>query len=311
MKQRPLWQRLVTVLLIIATGWYLGAAVTGNWQEVRTFEWNVDPVLLIFSVAAHVAVLAWGVFVWSRLLRSFGHPEVGFLALLRIWFLSNLARYVPGKIWQFLAVAQLGRDAGLSGASLLTSLLIHAAFSLLGAVILVAFTLAEDLLSGGPPFFFPALATVISLVLVHPAVLNTILGIVPRLLRREVVRWTAGWVGGIELLALSVLSWILYGGAFYLFVASLADVSPATIPMLSGVNALSFLAGYVAVIAPAGIGVREVAMANLLLPLLPGAVAAVLAVAARLWTVAAELIGGGITLLLVRKPMEVPNPPAV
>ena len=53
--------------------------------------------------------------------------------LQRIWFLSNLARYLPGKVFQFIAVAQLSRGAGLSGAVLLTAMLVHTGITLLSA----------------------------------------------------------------------------------------------------------------------------------------------------------------------------------
>ena len=307
MKRKSFWQRVFAVLLIAATGWYLISAIAGNWQELRTFDWNVDPFYLVISVIAHVAVLGWGVFVWGRVLRSFEHPPVPFPALLRIWFLSNLARYVPGKVWQFLAVAQLGRNVGLSGAILLTSLLVHTALSLLAAMILGVFAIGGDLFLGFPALVIAGAATAIALGLVHPTVLNTAIGIVPRLLRREVVSWKGSWWRGVGLLWLSLLSWIFYGAAFSLFVASLARIPVAAVPALSGINALSFVIGYLAIITPAGMGVREVAMANLLLPLLPGGVAAVLAVASRMWTVAAELIGGGTALLLSRRSGPVPD----
>ena len=307
MNRKPLWRRVFAVLLIAATGWYLISAIAGNWQELRAFDWNIDPFYLATSVIAHVAVLGWGVFVWGRVLRSFDYPSVPFPALLRIWFLSNLARYVPGKVWQFLAVAQLGRNAGLPSALLLTSLLVHTAFSLLAAMILGTFALEGDLLGGFPALFLAGAATMIALGLVHPTVLNAAIGIVPRLLRREIVSWKGSWLRGVGLLWLSLLSWIFYGAAFSLFVASLARIPVTAVPALSGINALSFVIGYLAIITPAGMGVREVAMANLLLPLLPSGVAAVLAVASRMWTVAAELIGGGTALLLSRRTSPLPN----
>ncbi len=255
--------------------------------------------LLLASVAALVLVLAWGVWVWGRTLRHFEHPPVPGAALQRIWFLGNLARYIPGKIFQFVAVAQLSRGAGLSGPVLLTSLLVHTGMALLAAGVLAAWTLAGGVPGGIDPRASAAIATALALLAVHPRFLDGLLGIVPRLLRRETIRWRGSWADGVVLLALSVASWAFYGVAYQLFVSAIADVPWRLLPQMAGVNALSFLIGYASPL-PGGAGLREVAMAELLRPYLPDGVAAVLSLASRLWTIAAELVGGTLAVLLAR-----------
>lgn len=296
---RASWRRLLGALLVAAAVWYLADAIAGSWRELREFDWSVAPLRLAASVAAHVAVLAWGVWVWGRVLARFEHPPVGLRTLQRIWFLSNLARYVPGKVFQFVAVAQLSRAAGLSGPVLLTSMLVQTGLALLAAVVVSAWTLGGLLFPGVSSLWPGVAATAAGVLLVHPGLLNAVLAAIPRLLRREVIRWNGGWGDGVALLGLSVVSWLLYGGAYHLFVASLAAVPPGLLPALTGVNALSFVAGYASPL-PGGAGLREVAMAGLLQPYLPAGVAAVLAIAARLWTIAAELLGGALAVAVVR-----------
>lgn len=296
---KPAWRRVLGALLIAATVWWLGRLIADNWAQLRGYDWRVNPVLLAASVVAHVAVLAWGVWVWSRVLRHFEHPPVRLGMLQRIWFLSNLARYVPGKVFQFIAVAQLSRSAGLSGAVLLTSMLVHTGMALLSAVVVAAWTLSDAVLPGVDPRWLIATATIGAAFAVHPAFLNRLLTAIPRLLKKDVIRWNASWLDGLALLGLSVVSWMFYGVAYHLFVASLADVPWTLLPQLAGVNALSFFIGYASVL-PGGMGLREFAMAELLQPYLPAGVAAVLAIASRLWTIAAELIGGSAAALLVR-----------
>ncbi len=297
---RTAWLRLLGGLLIVAAGGYLAHTIAENWQELRTFDWRTDPLRLAASIAAHTAVLAWGVFVWGRVLRHFEHDApVSLGTLMRIWFLSNLARYIPGKVFQFVAVAQLSRAAGLSARVLLTSVLVHTGFSLLSAAVVAAWTLGGVILPGDAWPWLAAGLTVAALLAVHPVVLNALLSAVPRLLRRPVIRWEAAWRNGVTLLGLSTLSWVLYGAAYHLLVSALADLPWRLLPEMAGVNALSFLIGYVSLL-PGGMGLREVAMAELLRPFLPGGVAAVLAIASRLWTIAAELLGAGLALALSR-----------
>jgi glycosyltransferase 2 family protein len=297
---RRWWRRLAGAALIAATAYWLGRLIARNWVELQRFEWRVDPPLLAASIAALVGVLAIGVWAWGRTLRCFDHPPVRTSQLQRIWFLSNLARYVPGKIFQFVAVAQLSRVAGLSGAVLLTSMLVHTGMALLGALVVASWTLAHGIVPAGWGWATAALATLFAAAAVHPRVLNAILGVVPRLLRRETIAWRAGWRDGIGLLGLALVNWTLYGVAYHLFLSAIADVPWTLLPQMTGVNALSFLIGYASPL-PGGAGLRELAMTHLLLPYLPEGVSAVLAIASRLWSVAAELTGATLVVVLVRR----------
>lgn len=299
MRKLP-WRRLVGVLLALAAAGYLAHTIAGNAQDLRTFEWRARPLRLALSVVAHVGVLAWGVWVWSRVLRCFPGAAVPLPELQRVWFLSNLARYIPGKIFQFVAVAQLGRAGGMPVGVLLTSVVVHAGFSLLSAAVLAAWTLGPLFLPPAAAWWLAGGATIVALGAVHPALLNAALGLVPRVLRRPVIPWQASWKASSLLLALSVTSWLAYGVAYHLLVSAVTDLPWRYLPQMAGVNALSFVAGYLSLL-PGGLGLREVAMAELLRSYLPGGVSAVLALAARLWTIAAEVLGAVLALVLARR----------
>jgi glycosyltransferase 2 family protein len=294
------WRRLLGVLLIVAAGAYLTHTILSNAQELRAFQWQARPLRLVLSLIAHVLVLSWGVWVWSQVLRCFPGARVPLPALQRIWFVSNLARYIPGKIFQFVAVAQLGRAGGLGVGVLLTSVVVHAGFSLLAAGVLASWTLGTLFLPAPVVPWAAGGMTAIALAAVHPAVLNGILGVLPKLLRRPVIPWTADWGRGVLLLGLCLVSWAAYGVAYHLLVSALTEVSWSLLPQMAGVNALSFVAGYLSLL-PGGIGLREVAMTELLRSYLPGGVAAVLALTARLWTIAAELAGAALAVVLARR----------
>lgn len=298
-KRRSWWRPLIGVLLVAAAAAFLGMTIARHWRELAAFDWRVRWLELGASVLALTAVLAWGVIVWKQVLDRFEHRRVGLGVLMRIWFASNLARYIPGKIWQFVGAAELARAAGLSRVVVLSSMVVHVGFSLLSAAAVSAVALAawDAVPLPGLPLAVLAAA---SLFLVHPRVINAALRLVPRAFHDDVLRWNGSWGDGLVLLGLSVLSWVLYGLAFALFVDAIVPIEAAALLPLMGVNALSFLAGYVVFLAPAGLGVREGAMAGLLRPFAPAGVAAVLALVSRLWTIAAELLGGALVLALTR-----------
>lgn len=291
MSGRELARRAGAWGIVAAAAAYLYLTISRNWREIADFDWEIDPLLLAASILAHVAVLGWGVYIWRRVLRLLDAPSIGFPALLRIWSASNLTRYIPGAVWQFMTAAQMSRSRGLPAVLALSSMIIHVGFSLLAALAVAAVTLPLDPALGiaGSAWVRAAVA-VGALGAVHPGIVNAGLRLVPRALHREVLAWRGSWRDGLGIFALAVVSWAAYGIAYSLFVAALAPIPLAAAIPLTAVNALSFTAGYLAVLAPGGIGVRESAMTVLLSPILPAAVAAVLALAARLWSIAAELI---------------------
>jgi uncharacterized membrane protein YbhN (UPF0104 family) len=293
-------RRLLAVALVALAAWFLFRTVAANWEELRGYHWRVRPVLLALSVAAHVAVLGFGVFVWSRVLRHFDAPSTGFAPLLRIWSLSNAARYIPGGVWQFLAAAQLSRGAGLPGVLALTSMVVHVLLSLVAAVTISALVLPVGFDEFGPLASLPVRAALLvaAVGIVHPRLINAVLGLVPRAIHRDVLVWRASWGEGLALLLLANISWLLYGVAYTLFVASLAPVGPSALLPFTAVNALAFTAGYLAIPVPGGVGIRESAMTLLLAPYLTAGVAVVVAVGARLWSVIAELLLVALGLLL-------------
>ncbi|HET7461774.1 MAG TPA: phosphatidylserine/phosphatidylglycerophosphate/cardiolipin synthase family protein [Longimicrobium sp.] len=273
--------------------------VRNDARSIHAFAWTVSPARLLASTAMEVALLVWGVVLWSRLLGLFDGPRPRFRAMLRVWFGTTLAKYVPGSVWPLVTAAGMAARIGASPVALPASFVLHAAFTVLGAAAVAAAARAWGIpAGGGPPPVAAAVALPLAVLLVHPAVLNRLVGLAARLARREAPAWRGRWVHGVALLALYATTWAGYGAAFSLFVSSIAPVSRGAWPLLAGVNALAFVAGFVAVFAPGGIGVREAALAGLLLPVFPGGVRVLIAAASRLWLVAAEMVGGVLVLAL-------------
>jgi hypothetical protein len=117
-----------------------------------------------------------------------------------------------------------------------------------------------------------------------------------------------GWFGA-RWLALYLPVWLGYGVAFGLLWASFPALPAVFWPGAIGALAAAYFAGYAALFAPAGVGVREGALAVLLAPWAGAAAATVLAVIARIWMTVGELVplgaaGGAWALARVRKNRE-------
>lgn len=299
-------RRLLSALLIAAALGFLGREIAKNAAELRTFDWEVRPALLLLSLVSLSGVLLWGVAVWRVTLGHFG-VRTGFRPLARAWFIANLSRYIPGMIWQFLSLAQLGTGAGLAPVVAVTSLLVQMGFLVLSALVLGVYLIPQASAGLLAPAL-PALrwAAPAALLLVHPRVIGTGLSLAGRLTRRPALAWKGSWLAGVWLLLLATFTWAVYGVAFYLFLRAFVAVPASAIPALTAMNALAFVAGYLVFFAPGGLGYKELALAALLATVVPRPVALAMAVASRLWTIAAELLPAAFLLRGERPPREPP-----
>lgn len=300
MKLAPVARRVAAVLVVGAGVAFLALTIRRNWAEVVAYDWRVRWGQLALSVALLTLSFAWAAYLWKRVLDRFASATAGFATLLRISFISRIARFVPGKIWQFVAVGQLSAGSGASARVMVTSMLVQMGFILLSGLITASVLLAERIpgVPANPALAFGG-ATVLALLASHPRVIGLCLTVVSKIVRRPTLVWNGGWRDSAELVVLSLVLWAAQGVAFFLFADSLVHLELADLLPLTGINAFSFVVGYLAFVAPAGIGVREATMASLLGGLLPGGTAAVVAIATRLWSIAAELLGVAFVLLLV------------
>lgn len=285
-------RRLGAALFIGAAFLFLARAVADRRAEVLAFEWEIAPLGLVASVAFLIAALLIGVEIWRRVLGHFD-VAVGFAALARVWFLSSLGRYIPGKIWQFVGVAELGKGAALPALVGVSSLLVYMGFVVLAAWI-VGIYLAPAAALGELAPIAPALrvATPAALLFVHPRPIRRLTRWATKFARMEFAPWKGTWRDGLVLLAACTVQWLAFGIAFHLFVASVTSVAPSLFPALTAAYALAFLAGYAAIIVPAGLGAKEGALTVLLASTtpLPLGVSAAVALGARLWSIAGDVI---------------------
>ena len=87
-----------------------------------------------------------------------------------------------------------------------------------------------------------------------------------------------------------MFAWICLSFAFGLFVMAVTPTSADHLVALARAFIASYLIGYLALVAPGGLGVREGAITFLLTPMVGPGPAAGLALLSRLWITATELM---------------------
>lgn len=296
--------RATQLFLTLAVTYFLFRSLSVSWEEIATLDrvaWRPRPMPLLASLALLLAVFAYLVGLWSRMVRLFDGPVLSLIESFRIFFIANLGRYLPGKFWQLAGLAYLAGKRGVPLATASSAAILGQVFSLAAAAVVAVIALTLAGTADYPRELLPwglALLVVVLLATTWPGLLRRGLDLAFRLARGggEPPR-IEGWFGA-RWLVLYLPAWIGYGIAFGLLWSAFPALPPVFWPAAVGALAGAYFLGYAAIFAPAGVGVREGALALLLAPWTGSAAAAILAVIARLWMTAAELLpvvglGGG------------------
>lgn len=280
-------------LLAVAIVWYAAAALRGQWREAGErlqsirlqWGWIALATLLVFATYALLNE------TWRRVILSTGQ-SLRFSDAVRIWFVSNLGKYVPGKIWSIAAMTMMARKNNVSPG-------VAAGSSVLMQLVTIASGIGVVLVTGAQAVDHPSLAIGIALVIL--AILASLPALLPRLGKlatsltgRDIVlpRLAASVVW--MCIASSVISWIAYGISFQFFVrGTLGNAAGATSSYIA-VYAASYIIGFLALFAPGGAVVRESAIVTGMLRFgLSGqADALAVAVSSRIWLTFTELLPG-------------------
>jgi hypothetical protein len=293
---RGRWGSLLSGVISIVVLAFLCRSLARSWGTLDGVSWRLDPARLLLSLvvlAVYYPLLVWN---WTFLMRALGEP-VPFRRALPVWLGSQLGKFLPGKVWTLFGRAYLGERAGLDPVRVSFSLLIEVGLILVTGLLLVVVTmpLAADLSIPARGVLLLLLAP--SLAAIHPAAFAALANIGLRLLRRGEARYTCTVREHLLLVGSFLLSWLLYGTAFYLFATSLSS-SAAVGPLAtwSGflsvlcLHTASWIVGFVAFLTPGGLGVREASLSYLLAGMMPAGAATLVALLARLWITLAELL---------------------
>lgn len=215
----------------------------------------------------------------TLVLRGLG-VEITYATAARIHLQRLPARYLPGGIWHTVSRLVDFRQLGVTNTQLSTLVLVENVVPLATAVALGA---ALAAFSPGNPVPVPALlAVALALLLAVPLLLRQ------RLFLGEAPLALAAYLGAT---AVFVLFWILaaslfsaYWSALPLPVAGQGGLAPAMVYLLA------WAAGFVAVLAPQGIGVFEAAAGWMLKGNAPLSTMAFLVAGYRLVTLAGDLV---------------------
>ena len=305
---RPVRQGLRAGFVVLALG-LLARAVAGQWHSVVDALHRMGVLSVLWSLLAAVVGLAFTMLAWRAILADLG-SRLPLRAALRMFFLSQLGKYMPGTVWPYVAQMQMGREHGIprrrSGVTGLVFVGLHCTTGLLVASALLPFASPH----AAERYWWVLGALPVFLIVLHPRVLTPLLGHAFRLLRREPLDKPLSLRGTATACGFLLVTWCCYGLSVFALLAPLGVTGPRGVAIAIGGYGLAWSAGVMFLgLAPAGVGVREAALIAALLPVLPIGPATAVAAISRVVQTLGDASWGLVALLVRGRTTEWAEPP--
>lgn len=302
---RP-WRRRIVLAARIAAAlalvYFVVATTVHQWSAVsETFHRLSWPVVTLSLVAAVLAIGTTAM-AWREAIDDLDH-KVPVAAAGQVFLVGQLGKYLPGSVWSYVLQMELGRRVGIPRAraflaSLITiglGITVGLAFGALGLPATLHATHGAHAATARAAFWSAVVLLPIGLACAHPAVLNRLVGLLLRLLRREPLDKPLSWRGVLGTSGWAAAGYLLF--AVHLWLLARTQSAPGWSGLVAclGAISLAIAVSTVVVIAPSGIGVREFMIAITLAGVgMSFGTAYALALASRLIITVADVLAAGL-----------------
>lgn len=318
------WWPAIKWTLFAATMYFVGKRAVALWQSSPTTQLHIDAWWLLPAAALYIVGWFPSIWFWHALLKRLDQ-HAGPYETTRAYFIGHLGKYVPGKALVLVIRGALLKDAGVSPVlAALTAAyetLVSMSASAAIAVALAPIVIPDSLWDRLPPalHFLRQQPLLVPLIVAIATVVSTPFSawLFTRVGRKAVPRGTEAPAVGITAslvlqgVAVTSLSWICNAFSLGCTIQAISDerVNLSQFPVWLASVTLSTFFGFVVLIAPGGLGVREWVLVEVLKdqPTIGGEKAIVAAGLLRLVWFVSELIIAGV-LYPIKPRRAVPAP---
>ncbi|MEO3871295.1 lysylphosphatidylglycerol synthase transmembrane domain-containing protein [Nonomuraea sp. B12E4] len=286
-------RRLLRVVLALVAVGFLGYGLALHWDETTRAVAAMSPWAVLGTFAAVLLGQFFMLVAWREILAGLG-TRVPLRVAGKIMFVGQLGKYIPGAVWAYAAMMDLGRDHGSpprrTFATISLSLVIN-----LGVAISIAAAALGSQEAVRQAWYLVLLVPAI-IVCLHPKVLTWGLNLALRIARKEPLESVLPGRTVVVAVAWTTLGWLVYGLHTWLLSGRLDLYVVAT-----GAYAFAWATGILTVVVPAGVGIREGALVLVFGPIIGIPAALAVAIVSRLAFTLADTTAAGLSFLLGRQ----------
>ncbi len=286
-------KRILQVLLIGVIFYFLAKNLYVNWNEIVKYDWDINYYFLTYSLLLLMVGSILMALGWNLILRVLG-GRLTYKKALKIFFITDLAKYVPGKVWTMVGKVYLCKKEGIPVATTSASVFIQPLMQVVAGILMFLVSLpfwtkSNDFVN---KLYFLLPLIPIGLIMLHPAIMVRLLNFVLTKFKQEPIELHIKYRHILLILLLWCGLWVLTGVTYYFLIIAVHPFPISRLPVTIGIFAIAGISQF---LTPSGIGVLEGVLTVLLGLYLPVPVAILIALLARAWKTVAELVCVAIT----------------
>src|SRR6266567_7986779 len=293
---RSPWLR--AALLAGAVG-LAGYGLVSQWPQVHAALGRLDGWDVAGATVSAIAGLGGMMLAWRALLADLGSP-LPLPAAIRVMFVGQLGKYVPGAVWALAAQVELAHDYDVPRRRSATASLVGMAITLVVGLIAAGVMLPLTSAHAARQYWWVLAITPLAAACLHPAIIKFGLDLALRVLRQPPLEASVSVRGMARALAWTTLGWLCFGAHAWFLISNFAGRGGHVFALSLGAYALAWSVGFLIIVFPGGIGPREIALIAVLAPVMPSASALVVALASRVVMTTGDLVWAGIGLAIGR-----------
>lgn len=305
MKSKNLIKYIIGFLVVAGAGYFFIREFYANYDSISKFNFKINWFYLLASQLLLILVSIAGTYFWQLLLKIITSQQISFRESLAIVNTSQLTKYLPGKVWSFAFQMLLLSKKGISKTVVLYANLFLAVTSLfasafLGLLYFACFSPNQP--EFWLPLFFVFLIIYFGFIFLNQPCLKLLVKIVQKLFNKT-INYTHIDVKWIIIFQLAyLLANTIFGITGYLLARGLGfSVSIQDIFAVAASLIIADMIGFIVLIAPGGLGVREGIMLALLGVLGDKSIALILPIGTRIEGMISDLLLGGVGFIFFKK----------
>jgi len=279
------------VIILIVIFSFMGKYLFENWQQVPFQKLKFNYALLIASFLIYACCFILGGFIWKTSL-SFVGENLSLIKSLRISAFSYMARYIPGKVWGIVGQVWFTKKEGnipgeKSGVCIVVNTVISILSSLLLTFIIFPLILESKF---SEKFYLLFILIPLFFIILYPPIFMRIVNFGLKKLKREEIKTVPKYTQILELLLLYIFGWILTCSGVYFLISSFYPMKSSFFIPLCGIYPGAWVIGFLSLVTPGGLGVREGVLSYFLSFYMPVSVGIIASIIIRIWATIGEFV---------------------
>ncbi|MGL4745616.1 MAG: lysylphosphatidylglycerol synthase domain-containing protein [Dermatophilaceae bacterium] len=280
-------------LLLAAVLVAIAATLWRSWPEVSAELARLDAAPLAAASVLALAPPMLTTLGWRTLLTDLG-TRLPVPTAAGVFLVGQLGKYLPGSVWTVVVQTEMGRRLHVPRRRMAVAGMAMLGLSVLGGgvVSVPAVPVVLDLSGRAASPWWGLAALGLAVVIAWPPLLNWGIAVGLRLIRRPPLEHELSGGAVLRCMAAVIGAWVTSAAPVWVLARSLAPDAPAARLLLVCVCgfALASVAGMLAVVLPAGLGVRDAMLAVALATMMSAAAATAVVVVVRFLAVVVDLL---------------------